>query len=527
MVCGGGAVAGDVRQVADVDIGRHANVRNWVIIRREELRGREASTSTVLTEREDALDGAFAVRAGADDFTAAGIFDRTGEDFAGTRAVAVDQHDERNTPGAGAVSAVAKVFRFTAAAGRDDRAIGDELVGDLDARGEQAAGVTAEVENQRLHALFLEVPESVFEISRRGLLESGDTDVGDAFHGVDDFHAFEAGDIDAGAADRDVVRCLAKRGYGHATGAAFFAGEERSGFVGGERLGLLAVDGGDAIAFVDARLFGGAVWDDVDDQQCALVGFELDTEADKVAFDLRVDVAELIGGEERGVVIQATGGGGGEFEQRGGFADTDSGANQVSDLGSDGRGVLAGFNRVLAGKGNDFIAELFDLLAADANALVAEEVFIGQGDVHGRGTALGHGLPWRVGVVVSLDFAQEVGVLVERLGGGKRAERIAEAAIFVTLVEAVVEAGDVETGLEAWFFRRFVEGFFVFGEGVGPFTVLLERVTGFERVRDRGFGSAGSRERHGERWLLLILTESDRGEPGTQTEGGKLCQQTR
>jgi hypothetical protein len=41
------------------------------------------------------------------------------------------------------------------------------------------------------------------------------------------------------------------------------------------------------------------------------------------------------------------------------------------------------------------------------------------------------------------------------------------------LVETVVEASDIEAGLEPWFFGRFVEGFFVLGEGVGPAAVLL------------------------------------------------------
>src|SRR5262249_46603681 len=134
------------------------DVSDWVILRREELCRGDTGTSAVLTEREDALHGAFAVRAGADDFAASRVLDRTGEDFAGTGAVAVDQHDERNSPGAGAVSAVAEVFRFAAATGRDDRAIGDELVGDFNACGEQATGVAAEVENETLHALLLKIP---------------------------------------------------------------------------------------------------------------------------------------------------------------------------------------------------------------------------------------------------------------------------------------------------------------------------------------------------------------------------------
>src|SRR4029079_9156277 len=101
----------------------------------------------------------------------------------------------------------------------------------------------------------------------------------------------------------------------------------------------------------------------------------------------------------------------------------------------------------------------------------AKEVFVRESDVHGGGAALGHGLPWRIGVVVSVYLAQQVGVLIKCLLRSERFERIAEAAIFVTLIQAVVQAGDIEAGLEPRFFGLFVESFFVLGEGVGPLAV--------------------------------------------------------
>jgi len=48
--------------------------------------------------------------------------------------------------------------------------------------------------------------------------------------------------------------------------------------------------------------------------------YQLDAESDKVAFDLRINVAELIGGEEGGIVVETASGRGREFKVRGGFA---------------------------------------------------------------------------------------------------------------------------------------------------------------------------------------------------------------
>jgi hypothetical protein len=93
-----------------------------------------------------------------------------------------------------------------------------------------------------------------------------------------------------------------------------------------------------------------------------------------------------------------------------------------------------------------------------------------------------------------------------------------------------VEAGDIEPGLEARFFGRFVERFFVLGEGIGPVTGLLKGVTAIEDFDDRGLGGTGSTsdgQRRRQRGLRQCLAKSDGGEPGDSQEGEKLCQKTR
>src|SRR5439155_7061122 len=91
----------------------------------------------------------------------------------------------------------------------------------------------------------------------------------------------------------------------------------------------------DAITIVNARLFSGTPRNHMNDLQGTLVRLQLHAEADKVAFDLRVDVAKLIGREERRVMIQAAGGGRRELEQRRRFVQANPLIGELCNLGSD------------------------------------------------------------------------------------------------------------------------------------------------------------------------------------------------
>ena len=63
--------------------------------------------------------------------------------------------------------------------------VAQEQVGDLDGRAEQAAGIVAEVEDQALHSLFLELVEGLPQLVGRVLDEAGDPDVADLLVLVD------------------------------------------------------------------------------------------------------------------------------------------------------------------------------------------------------------------------------------------------------------------------------------------------------------------------------------------------------
>ena len=85
------------------------------------------------------------------------------------------------------------------------------------ARAEQPAGIVAEVEDQRLHPLGLQLAEGLLQLVGRVLDEAGDPDVADLLVLVEHevplivglaVIAQDAGDVDDGAGDRDRLGLL-------------------------------------------------------------------------------------------------------------------------------------------------------------------------------------------------------------------------------------------------------------------------------------------------------------------------------
>src|SRR4029079_754759 len=72
--------------------------------------------------------------------------------------------------------------------------------------------------------------------------------------------------------------------------ASFGALQQVGGLIGRQFGRGLPVDFGDLVAGMNARPFGGAAGDDFDDLQGTGGTLELDAQADKVPFDLRIDV---------------------------------------------------------------------------------------------------------------------------------------------------------------------------------------------------------------------------------------------
>ena len=78
--------------------------------------------------------------------------------------------------------------------------------------------------------------------------------------------------------------------------------------VGRDVFHRVVVDLDDPVAGLNSRLVRGAATDDVGNQQRTIGRLQLDSESDKVAFDLRIDIVELLRREERRVLIEAVGG---------------------------------------------------------------------------------------------------------------------------------------------------------------------------------------------------------------------------
>ena len=191
-------------------------------------------------------------------------------------------------------------------------------------------------------------------------------------------------------------------------------------------------------------------------KQGTVVGLELDAQADKVAFDLRVNVAELVGGEEGRVMVERAGGGGGEFEDRGRLGEADAGGGRVGRPARR-RSSRRSARRCCSGPTScRRLARSCSIWLALARTPLVERNFWSASAMSRLcGAAAEQVLPgWR-GVVVGADLGEQVAVELERFARVERGDRVAEAAIVVALFETVVEPGRVEAAGER---RRLPDG---------------------------------------------------------------------
>ena len=133
-----------------------------------------------MRKREDALHGAFAIALFADDRAAAMIADGSGEDLAGAGRIVIDEHDQRHAPSAGDFALMIEIFPRAAAAGGDDQPIIDKPIGHLDRRLQQSARVAAEVDNELLHPLLVQLPQGRIHVAAGGLLKARQLEIADA-----------------------------------------------------------------------------------------------------------------------------------------------------------------------------------------------------------------------------------------------------------------------------------------------------------------------------------------------------------
>ena len=273
-----------------------------------------------------------------------------------------------------------------------------------------------------------------------------------------------------------------------------------------------AVDGENAVAGAEAGLFSGAAVDDADDRQLGGVALQLDPQADEIALDLRIDLAELIGREVGRIGIEAVGRPADEFEDRRGGTDFGAALGQGGGRGDGFVGLLPGGDGPAGRRLPEFAAERVDrgpVLLGDV--LLAESRFA-QGDVEVVDAALDELLPVRRFDVVRLDFHEHAVVELHRPVRRQLDQRVAEAAVGVTAVEVVMEPGRLDAPLEAAFAGEEPHGVLVIGQRFAPTAIALQLPPAPQQIVDLQRAAAD-----GQRGGLL----GGEGEGRERGEGGK------
>ena len=120
---------------------------------------------------EHGLDGALAVGGAVpDDDGAAVVLQGAGEDLGGRGAETGGQHGERAVITDGGVGVAVHLQAAHRVAHLHDRALVDEEAGEVDSLGEQAAAVAAQVDDEGLDALVLQLADEFGHVLCRGVL---------------------------------------------------------------------------------------------------------------------------------------------------------------------------------------------------------------------------------------------------------------------------------------------------------------------------------------------------------------------
>ena len=133
------------------------------------------------------------------------ILEAAGHDLGGAGAARVDQHDHGQVNALAAAAGVILVIRGWAAAlgGDNQLAVGQELFADMLGLIEQAAGVVAQIQDQRLHPLLGQFGQGGVQIVGGFLAELVDADVADAVFAQRKFlfvvDVLDGGNLDDGA----------------------------------------------------------------------------------------------------------------------------------------------------------------------------------------------------------------------------------------------------------------------------------------------------------------------------------------
>src|SRR4051812_38705833 len=98
-----------------------------------------------------------------------------------------------------------EIFPWTAATRSDKQAVVDEHVRDINGCFQQPARISTQVNNQLLHPLAVQLPQSRIDIAAGRFLEARQLQIGDAVRRINDLHLPNARNIDAAASERDTL----------------------------------------------------------------------------------------------------------------------------------------------------------------------------------------------------------------------------------------------------------------------------------------------------------------------------------
>ncbi len=241
-------------------------------------RGGQLHRVTVV-QRQHGLHRAFAEGAAADHARALVVAQRPSQHFRGAGRTRIDQHHHRC-----ALQQVARrriepcITDADAAAGADDVALVEQVVGHLHGGSQKAARVAAQIQHQALElatGLLLQLLQVLLEVRPGVGLEGAQADVAVARLQQAAAHAGHADGL-AGEADVERLR-LARAHDGQHHLAAGWATQRFARINGADRL---AVDGDDQVTGEDAGLGRRRVVDRRDDLHAGVVGLLLQLHAD-------------------------------------------------------------------------------------------------------------------------------------------------------------------------------------------------------------------------------------------------------
>ena len=171
--------------------------------------------------------------------------------------------------------------------------------------------------------------------------------------------------------------------------------QQVGGLIGRQVGGRAVADGRDPVLSFEAGPFGRAAGDDFDDQQGAVLGLEFDAQADKVSFDLRIDVVQLVAGQIGRIFVETAGGAASIFQNDGGRRQTQLLPGQLDGQGDGVDRLLAVADRLALHLLHQLLAEGVDFGPAGIQAGLTDKCRFAQAPPPSRRCRGGRGRPSR------------------------------------------------------------------------------------------------------------------------------------